>query len=116
MPIKTKNRTTIKTTRLSTSAERFHWKAKAPTKKSTSRTPRTGKIYRMLSRDAGVEGLGALLTYSISDSSGSIKILSTLSCINRYPSIHAFVFNQKQYEQSQRYAWKTPVNYLWPIL
>src|SRR5579875_3858340 len=73
MPMKTKNRTTSRTTRLSTRAERFHWKIKEARKNSTRQTPRIGKIYRMLSRDAGVEGRGALLTYSISVSSGSIK-------------------------------------------
>src|SRR5579883_1575566 len=77
MPKKTKNRTTSRTTRLSTSAEIFHWKMAAPAKNSASRTPRIGKIYKMLKRDAGVEGRGALLTYSISDSSGSIEHLST---------------------------------------
>jgi len=44
-----------------------------------------GKIYSMLNRDAGVEGLGALLTYSISESSGSIKNLSTPSCMKQDP-------------------------------
>src|SRR5579875_227453 len=101
MPTKTKNRTTSRTTRLSTSTEIFHWNAKAPVKNSTSRTPRIGKIYRMLSRDAGVEGRGALLTYSISESSGSIENLSTSPWKEECPSM-PFVFNQNNGKQSQR--------------
>src|SRR6185312_13537103 len=72
MPVKTKNSTTIITTKLTASTEIFHWKVRARAKNTTSRTPRMGKIYRMLSRSAGVEGRGALLIYSISVSSCSI--------------------------------------------
>src|SRR5579883_1384446 len=96
IPVKTKNRITIRVMRLSTRTEIFHCKKKATRKNSTSTTPSTGKIYRMLSRSAGVEGRGALLIYSISVSSCSI-LKTFLPCYEmRSPQLTRLGFQGKQ--------------------
>src|SRR5216683_6473221 len=101
MAVKTKNRTTISTTRLSTSTEIFHCKKMAATKNKTSRTPRTGKIYKMLNRSAGVEGRGALLRYSISVSSCSIE--KPFSIVIREDTHSCYLyFKDTRIKQSQR--------------